>query len=177
MSLRTKIIIWFVALHVVFVAAAVFVLMENPLLLFAVEACFAVSIIVSVRLVRALFVPLELIRTGAELIAERDFASRFVPVGQPEMDRLIEIYNDMVDRLREERLAGEEQQHLLQRIMNASPSGIVICGFDGSVQQTNPAASRMLLDPSVNEALAEVKSGESRLLPPAGRRRLRILRT
>src|SRR5260221_551825 len=138
MTLRTKIIIWFILLHVVFAVAAVFVLMENRLLLFAIEGCFLVSIVVSVRLVRALFVPLELIRTGADLMAERDFTSRFVPVGQPEMDRLIDVYNDMVDRLREERLAAEEHHQLLQRIVKASPSGIVICDFDGHIQQTNP---------------------------------------
>src|SRR5258707_322092 len=125
--------------------------MENPLLLFAVEVCFAVSIIVSVRLVRALFVPLELIRTGADLMAERDFTSRLVPVGQPEMTRLIDVYNDMVDRLREERLAAEEHHQLLQRIVKASPSGIVICDFDGHIQQTNPAAERLLREPAVRE--------------------------
>src|SRR6476660_6477941 len=82
-SLRTKIVLYFVILHVVLAAAAVFVLMENRILLFAVEVLFVVSIVVSYRLVRALFVPLDLIATGAELIAERDFTSRFVAVGQP----------------------------------------------------------------------------------------------
>src|SRR5437763_3418126 len=121
MTLRAKIVLWFVALHLVFAAAAVFVLMENRLLLFAVEVCFVASILVSYRLVTALFVPLDLIRTGADLIDERDFTSRFVPVGQPEMDHLIGIYNRMIDRLREERLAAEEQHHLLQSIVRASP--------------------------------------------------------
>jgi signal transduction histidine kinase len=183
MSLRTKIIVWFISLHVVFAAAAVFVLLQNPLLLFAVEGCFAVSIIVSVRLVRALFVPLELIRTGADLMAERDFTSRFVPVGQPEMDRLIGIYNDMVDRLREERLAAEEQHQLLQQIVKASPSGMVICDFDGGIQQTNPAAERLLREPTVRERVeAGAQISPAAELPAstlvvAGARRLRILRT
>src|ERR1700704_73098 len=129
MRLRFKIILWFLLLHLVFAVAAMFVLLENKMLLFAVEGCFLVSIVISVRLVRALFVPLELIQTGAELIAERDFTSRFVAVGQPEMDRLIAVYNQMIDRLRDERLAAEEQHHLLQHIVQASPSGIVICDF------------------------------------------------
>ena len=92
MTLRTKLLLWFIALHLVFAGLAVVVLMGNQSWLFVVELFFVVSIIVSYRLVTALFVPLELIRTGAELISERDFTSRFVPVGQPEMDRLIEIY-------------------------------------------------------------------------------------
>jgi signal transduction histidine kinase len=176
MSLRTKIVLWFVALHLVFAAIAVVVLMENRLLLFAVEICFAVSVLVSYRLANAFFVPLDLIRTGAELIAERDFTSRFVPVGQPEMDRLIGVYNEMIDRLREERLAAEEQQHLLQSIVQASPSGIVICGFDGAVQQTNPAAAPLLADPRVAEVLPTIAAGESRLVVLGGARRLKMQR-
>jgi nitrogen fixation/metabolism regulation signal transduction histidine kinase len=175
MRLRFKIILWFLLLHLIFGIAAAFVLLENKMLLFAVEGCFLVSIFVSVRLVRALFVPLDLIQTGAELIAERDFTSRFVPVGQPEMDRLIAVYNQMIDRLREERLAAEEQHHLLQHIVQASPSGIVICDFDGQVEQANPAAARLLAEPGVREAMAELPAGVSKLVGIAGGRRLRIL--
>ena len=67
MTLRAKIIAYFIALHVVLAAAAVFVLLGNRLLLFVVEALFVLSVIISYRLVSALFVPLDLIRTGAEL--------------------------------------------------------------------------------------------------------------
>src|SRR5260221_13409396 len=136
--------------------------MHSLELLFAVEACFVISIIVSVRLAQALFVPLELIRTGAELIAERDFTSRFVAVGQPEMDRLIAVYNQMIDRLRDERLAAEEQHHLLQHIVQASPSGIVICDFDGKIEQANPSASRLLDEPGVHGAMESLAAGKSR---------------
>jgi signal transduction histidine kinase len=93
------------------------------------------------------------------------------------MDRLIEIYNVMVDRLREERLAAEEQQHLLQKIVEASPSGIVICNFEGVVQQTNPAAERLMREPAVAASLPSLESGQSRLVPLAGARRLKISRT
>jgi two-component system nitrogen regulation sensor histidine kinase NtrY len=175
MTLRAKIVLYFILLHVVLAAAAVFVLIEQRALLFAVEALFILSIIVSYRLVRSLFVPLDLIRTGADLIAERDFTSRFVAVGQPEMDSLIAVYNDMIDRLREERLAGEEQHQLLERIVRASPSGIVVCGFDGEVQQMNPAAEQLVM-PEMLAEIREMKSGESRLMATGAARRLKVWR-
>jgi signal transduction histidine kinase len=174
MTLRTKLLLWFIVLHLVFAGLAVVVLMENQNWLFAVEVSFVVSILISYRMVNALFVPMELIRTGAELISERDFTSRFVPVGQPEMDRLIEIYNAMIDRLRDERLAAEEQQQLLQKIVEASPSGIVICDFNGAIQQSNPAAQRLLSEPAVAEALPLLAAGESKLITLAGARKLKI---
>jgi signal transduction histidine kinase len=179
MKLRAKIILYIVVLHVVLASAAVFILLERPMLLFAVEALFAISIVVSIRLVRALFVPLDLIQTGAELIAERDFTSRFVPVGQPEMDTLIDVYNRMIDRLRDERLAAEEQHQLLQKIVEASPAGIVICDFDGNVERMNPAAER-LLGSGAQAILPATPSSEagattSRLLT-IGARRLKVSR-
>jgi len=174
MTLRTKLLLWFIVLHLVFAGLAVVVLMEHQNWLFAAEVSFVVSIVISYRMVNALFLPMTLIRTGAELISERDFTSRFVPVGQPEMDRLIEIYNAMIDRLRDERLAAEEQQQLLQKIVEASPSGIVICDFNGAIQQSNPAAQRLLSEPAVSEALPLLAPGESKLVTLAGARKLKI---
>ena len=174
-SLRSKILVYLIALHLILGATAVVVLLHQPLLLFAIELIFFISIIVSYRLVRALFVPLDLISTGAELISERDFSSRFVPVGQPEMDTLIDVYNQMIDRLHEERLAAEEQQQLLQKIVDASPSGIVICDYDGRVQQMNPAARRLVRDDVLRD-MQSIGNGESRLLPLDGTRRIRIQR-
>jgi len=174
-TLRSKVVIYLIVLHVILGGAAVVVLLRQPMLLFAVELIFAVSIAVSYRLVRALFVPLDLISTGAELISERDFSSRFVPVGQPEMDTLIAVYNQMIDRLHEERLVSEEQQQLLQKIVEASPSGIVIFDFDGKVQQMNPAAKRLVRDDLLRD-MQSIGNGESRLLPLDGTRRIRIQR-
>lgn len=173
MTLRSKITLYIIALHAVLAGAATFILIERPMLLFAAEAVFVVSVLISIRLVRALFVPLDLIQTGAELISERDFTSGFVPVGQPEMDTLIDVYNGMMDRLREERLAAQEQGELLQRIVEASPAGIVICDFEGRIERRNPAAIRLLGD----EPLPALEPGEARLIASHGARRMRVSRT
>src|SRR5687767_8211955 len=146
MTLRNKFTAYLVGIHLVLGVAAAFILRERPMLLFALEALFVLSVVLGVRYVRALFIPLDLIRTGAELISERDFTSRFVEVGQPEMDMLIDVYNRMIDRLREERLAGQEAGELLQKIVEASPAAIVICDFDGNIERRNPAAERLLGD-------------------------------
>ncbi len=142
-----------------------------------------VSIGVGYLLVRAFFVPLELIRTGAELLAERDFNSQFRAVGQPEMDALIGIYNKMSGRLREERLKAQEQHYFLERILAASPTGILTLDFDGRVSSANPSACALLglaeADAAGRELpaaeLAAVPLGESRVLA-SGRRRLKVSR-
>ena len=175
MTLRARIVAWFVVLHLLLAAAGVFVLLKYPLWLFVVETLFIVSIVISYRLLRALFVPLDLIRTGAQLISDRDFTTRFVAIGQPEMDALIDVYNTMIDRLREERLAAEEERRLLESIVEASPSGIVICDFDGNIEQMNPAALR-LVTPELLAEMRTLGAGESRLVASDLPRRVKVWR-
>jgi nitrate/nitrite-specific signal transduction histidine kinase len=100
MTLRTKVLLYLVALHLLLGAAVSYLVREWPWWLLIAEVALLVSVIIGYRLLRAFFVPLDLIRTGTELIREREFGSYFRQTGQPEMDQLIEIYNRMVDQLR-----------------------------------------------------------------------------
>ena len=85
-----------------------------------------------------------MIRTGAELIREGDFTAHFRETGQRDMDELIRIYNRMIDALREERLRILEQQTFVEKVIAASPAGIVTEDFDGRVALVNPSAERLL---------------------------------
>ena len=190
MTLRAKIILYLVLIHLALGGIGLLVLRENRLWLLAVEALFAVSIIFGILLVRSFFVPLELIRTGAELMAERDFTSQFREVGQPEMDALVRIYNQMIGRLREERLKLQEQHYFLERVLTASPAGIVTLDFDGRVDTVNPAAGALLqVEPNeargksldgmgtpVGATLAAIPVGGSEVLSLQGGRRLKVSR-
>lgn len=171
MNLRTKIILYLVLLHLVLAAVAVVVLLENRVWLLVVEGLFVLSIIIGVFLVRSFFVPLDLIRTGADLIGERDFTTHFSEVGQPEMDALIRVYNKMIDQLREERLRVEEQHQLLTRIADASPSGIIICDFEGRIVSMNPAASALGIP---QHQFLQIPRGESTVISEGTGRLLRI---
>lgn len=186
MSLRAKILLYLFLLHAVLAALSFFAVRENRLLLFAVEALFALSLVSGCLLMRSFFVPLELIRTGAELMGERDFGSSFREVGQPEMDSLIRIYNQMIVRLREERLKLQEQHHFLDRVLAASPAGILTLDFDGRIEGMNPSAERLLQAPAeaargkrlaeLDGQLAVLEPGNSEVLALPGGRRLKVSR-
>src|SRR3954463_12378715 len=186
MSLRAKILLYLVLIHAILAAISFAVLRENRLWLLAVEGLFVLSIMLGGLLVRAFFVPLDLIRTGAEMIGDRDFTSQFREVGQPEMDALIRIYNQMIGRLREERLKLQEQHYLLDRLLAASPAGIVTLDFDGRVTSLNPVAGKLLgIVPDEATArslielapmLAAIPVGGSEVLSLQGGRRLKVSR-
>jgi signal transduction histidine kinase len=186
MSLRAKILLYLIGIHAVLGGTALFALRGRPALLLLFELLFVGSVAVGYVLLRAFFVPLELIRTGAELMREQDFASHFREVGQHEMDELVRIYNRMIDRLREERRHLEEHQRFLERILAASPIGVITLGHDGSVAAVSPGAERLLaageaalagrrpaaLPAPFGPALGPLAPGESTIVVLHGRRRV-----
>jgi len=190
MSLRAKILLYYALVHLLFAVIAALVLREERLWLIVMELLLAASLLVGYLLFRSIFVPLDLIGTGAELIAERDFSSKFREVGQPELDRLVRIYNEMIERLREERLKLEEQNIFLDRIIEGSPSAIITCDYDGRISEVNPAAESLLgkghdeligrtvgeMDHPLATALSQLQTGRSQIIALAGGRRLRCRR-
>ncbi len=191
MSLRFKFILYLIAVHLLFAGVAIYLLMKHRIWLLAVEAVFIVSLYVGLRLIRQLFNTIELVNTGAQFIQDSDFTSRFSEVGQPELDRLIAVYNRMADHLREERTRMQEQNYFLDKVLAASPSGIVTLDFDGRIAMVNPAVEQILqlasseligkrlseLNSAVASAMEDIKLGESLVLPLTGRRRVRCYRS
>ena len=191
MSLRHKFILYLIFLHLTFAIAAIFLLWENRIWLLAVEAFFALSFILALRLFRALFQPLDLVMTGVEFIKDKDFTSKFNEVGQPEMDQLIAVYNRMIDQLRDERTRVQEQHYFMEKILRVSPSGIITFDFDEKILLVNPSAALMLqvvpkdltgkkladLHTPIAEALHQLKVGESQVIPFQGRRRVKCQKT
>jgi len=186
-SLRHKFILYLLFIHLAFAVVSIFLLWEKRIWLLAVEAFFVISFIFALKLFRALFQPLDLVMTGAEFIKDRDFTSKFNEVGQPEMDKLIAVYNRMIDHLREERTHLQEQHYFLDKILRASPSGIITFDFDEKIAMLNPSAEKILQAASENltgkklvelhtpfaEALSRLKAGESQVIPLQGRRRVK----
>lgn len=187
MNLRRRAIAYLVVLHAIFAALAVYLFLDNPFWLIAIEAVFALSLIVGMHLWREMHRHLGLTAEGLRLIRDEEFTSRFLPVGQPEIDELIGIYNRMVDHLRDERVRVAEQHQFLSRVLHVSPSGIVILDFDGRISSLNPAAERLLdagppslvgrrlesLTSPLGKALADLAPGDAQLVGMLGARRVR----
>jgi two-component system nitrogen regulation sensor histidine kinase NtrY len=143
-SLRRRAIAYLIVLHALFAGLAVYLFLDNAYWLLAIEVVFAISLVMGLRLSREMYRHLALTTEGLRLIREHEFTSRFLPVGQPEIDELIGIYNTMVDHLRAERVRVAEQHQFLSQVLHVSPSGVVILDFDGRISTLNPAAERLL---------------------------------
>lgn len=115
-------------------------LQANKALFILSEVLILFSLLISVQLYRDFIQPLKFLLTGAEAIKDQDFSVKFRKVGKFEMDKLIEVYNDMIDQLRKERLQVAEQHFFLDKLIQASPIAVVILDFDGRITNLNPKA-------------------------------------
>lgn len=189
MTLRFKVSWYLILLHVALASCAFLLFREKPLWFVLAELLLILSVLVGFRLVKAFFLPVEMIQTGTELIREREFGSHFREVGETEMDRLVGIYNQMVDQLREERLKLEEQNLFLEKVLEASPTGVVTLDPDQQIYQLNPAAQTVLgsaeslegsplseLPAPFDAELPRLTDGGSTILQIHGGRRLRVRR-
>jgi two-component system nitrogen regulation sensor histidine kinase NtrY len=148
MSLRLQFLLFVALIHAVLIGLAWQLRTTNLPLFFGSEVLLIVSIIISVQLYREFVRPFQLIAAGTAAIQAKDFSMKFVPVGQREMDQLIEVYNAMIDALRHERVSQHEKSFLLEHLIQASPAGILILDFEGRIEGVNAAAERMVGQPA-----------------------------
>ena len=144
MKLRTKYILFIGTIHLVALVLSFYIFQQNKLLFIASEVLILISVLLSWQLYRQLLQPLKTLLQGADAIRDRDFNTKFLPTGKYEMDELINIYNAMMDQLRQERTQQEQQHFFLEKLIYTSPTGIIILDYDENIRQVNPRALQLL---------------------------------
>lgn len=115
----------------------------SSVLFFVVEGLVLITILYLILFYRRIIKPLDIIGNGMELLREQDFSSRLSRVGQKEADRIVDIFNKMMEQLKNERLHLREQNHFLDLLINASPMGVIMLNLDNEIISLNPAAHKM----------------------------------
>ena len=117
---------------------------ENGWKFYLTEGIISFCLIYLVYFYNKVIKPLNSIAGGMDLLRAQDFSSRLAPVGQQEADRIVQVFNRMMDQLKEERLRLREQNHFLDLLINVSPMGVVILTFDERISMANKAALAFL---------------------------------
>lgn len=167
-----------IILHLITLVLSYFIFKDNKLLFIASEVLILLSALLAWQLYRQLIQPLKTLMSGVEAIKDRDFTTKFVTTGKHEMDELISVYNQMIEQLRTERTKQEQQHFFLEKLIQTSPTGIVILDYDNKVHQLNPKAIQFLnineksiinkqveeIDHPVMKQISDLKSGESKTI-------------
>lgn len=149
------------ALAVALAAILALALLDGPKAWIVVAgAAGAVALAITVG---AVVKPLNAVQNGIYLLRSQDYGSRLRTVGQPDADRIVGFFNNLMQALRDERLKNEERNKFLQLLIDASPMGIAICNFDGVPESSN-AAYRAFSSPELDAAIAALGLEESATL-------------
>lgn len=124
----------------------------------------AVAMLVTIALLyRSVAVPLRAVQNGMYLLREQDFSSRLRHTGQTDADKVVDLYNGLIESMKSERLKTMEQNRFLNLVVDASPLGIAICDFAGDIVQVNPAWKAMMT-PRLMQAVDNVELGQVRTI-------------
>lgn len=140
---------------------------STPWLFYTIEGLIILTLIYLIFFYRKIIKPLNTIGNGMELLREQDFSSRLAKVGQAEADRVVTVFNRMMEQLKDERLRLREQNHFLDLLINASPMGVVLLSLDETISQINPVGLKILettWDDVINKTLDQVATPLARQL-------------
>ena len=144
MSLRYRLYAYLVAAHLLFLGLTVLLLRTSPWLMIGLEVVVLLSFMLGVRLIRRALEPLGYTRHFHDLLQDQQYAARLQHSADRELNELVELFNTMLGRLYQERLRIGEQQGFLDRLLEATPSAVIVFDFDGRISLLNASAQALL---------------------------------
>ncbi len=144
MTIKIRYFIFIIIIHLVIIVLSFKLLKEQKLYFFLIEIGVIISLFFAYRIYKSFIEPLQFLAAGADAILDKDFSINYVKTGSKEMDKLVDVFNNMIKNIRKERVQVEEQHYFLQNLINASPSGIIILDYDEKITDMNPKAMSML---------------------------------
>ncbi|MDN5203404.1 ATP-binding protein [Fulvivirgaceae bacterium BMA10] len=140
MKPRTKLVLLIVIIHALLVLLLLSTWPENIYLVIAIEIVLLLSLLTFFQLYKRITNPLTIFSSKICHSRHHDFNSRFLKTGQPEMDKLVEACNKMIEEIQKERVHQRQQHLFLDQLIQASPTGIIILDSDQNIVTFNRAA-------------------------------------
>jgi two-component system nitrogen regulation sensor histidine kinase NtrY len=144
MRYKTKLLVYILTLNLLLIGITL-LFFQTKMVLFTVLECVSIFLLImGLSLFRQFTGTMNLIASGIESLKDHDFSMKLKPAKNREFNSFIGVYNKMIDQLRKERIALSEKSFLLAKLMDASPSGILIFDFDDYLRSLNPTAERFM---------------------------------
>ncbi|MDR0431363.1 MAG: GHKL domain-containing protein [Tannerellaceae bacterium] len=127
----------------------------SPHSFYLAEGITLLAIILFIILYRRLIRPYNIIADGMDLLQEQDFSTHLRPISDSEANKMIIVFNKMIDSLKEERVQVREKNLFLDLLIQASPQGVLILDFDEYITDINPAGLKLLDIPDKNDLIGK----------------------
>lgn len=124
---------------------------HGPWLLYVIEGIIVVTALLLVVLYVRMLRPMRVLVSSMEMLRCGDWNDRLLPTGQTEADKVADVFNELFDRLKNQRVDAHRRQRLLEEMVKASKTGIVIYGPDGSLVLSNSFADEVMKEKEYEE--------------------------
>jgi two-component system, NtrC family, nitrogen regulation sensor histidine kinase NtrY len=101
-------------------------------------------LLLGIYLVRQVLQPLAFARQFQELLQDQNYAARMRVNANAELNSLVAMFNRLLESLYQERLKLGEQRGLLDKLLAATPTAVMVFDFDGEMSLLNSSAQQML---------------------------------
>ena len=151
MSIKYQYLIFIILIHAIIAGLSYYILRDQKWYFLLTEVGIIGSLYLSYRIYNNFIKPIDLMKTGVDAIKDEDFNVKFLKTGSGEINGLIEVFNKMLEKLRQERVTSQEQSYFLESIISASPIGMILLDYDDKLTTINPAARDILSIKSVDQ--------------------------
>jgi nitrogen fixation/metabolism regulation signal transduction histidine kinase len=144
MKLQARLAAYLAVLHLPLFGCAAMLLPKQPLWFVGAELLLLASLALGWRLVRRALEPLGYTHRFHDLLQDQQYAHRLAAPDVGELGELVATFNAMLAALHRERLAIGEQQGFLDRLLEATPSAVLVFDFDHAISLQNASAHALL---------------------------------
>ncbi|MFZ3001298.1 MAG: ATP-binding protein [Undibacterium umbellatum] len=144
MSLKRRLLVYLFLIHGIFLVLAFSFYLSQPLLIVCLELGLACSLALGIYLVNKVLQPLDFAQQFHDLLQDENYASRIKPDSNKEINELVLLFNRMLEALYKERLELGEQRGFLDRLLEATPTAVIVFDFDGKISLLNASAQNLL---------------------------------
>ncbi|MFZ6731144.1 sensor histidine kinase [Undibacterium sp. Ji42W] len=144
MSLKRRLLAYLFFIHGIFLVLAFSFYLSQPLLIICVELGLACSLALGIYLLNKVLQPLDFAQQFHDLLQDENYASRIKGDSNKEINELVVLFNRMLEALYKERLELGEQRGFLDRLLEATPTAVIVFDFDDKISLMNTSAQNLL---------------------------------
>ncbi len=149
MKLKARFFLYIIIIHVALTYLLYKVLRDTtPIAFILSEVLVLISIIISFYLYNGFIKPLNLLKSGTDALKDQDYNYKYAETGSKHMDQLIDVFNKMLIRLKDEKVKSSAQSIFLNDLIDQAPYGIILLDYDDKISQINTYA-RNFFDTSI----------------------------
>lgn len=111
---------------------------------FIVEGLLLLSLAYLIFFYRKVVRGFDVLSSGMSMLAGQDWNSSLRRVGQPDVDGVVDTFNTMFTKLKEQRIRYEEQSYLMHQLIENTSSGVLIVNSSSQAVMVNTAFGRLI---------------------------------